>query len=223
MTLPRKQKILDIHGRDPETLDELAQCIINVINHPTTDYSKISGAPSRNKRKVVGFAWDITYQDVVSNSHNATEGKLTNWDGTPDKPKGYAGFYGRVWIRYEVEPDGWWSDAFTNTLTHTGTGGAGSYYGLWETISRAYWTKFGHKKSTYNKPAVYSWDYKIFLDDWPGVALWLDKCMNWATLRGDKISPINHKFQWEDPSIVEKDNELLEYIKKITIDCIDVV
>ena len=84
----RQQHIVDIYGKEPETLDELAQACIAVISH--------HGAP------VKGFAWNIHFDKTVSNSHHAPLDYKTNWCGR-DKtaPRTHPGFYGRVWIRYE--------------------------------------------------------------------------------------------------------------------------
>lgn len=201
---PRKQRILDIFGSEPETLDELARCCIAVIDR---------------QDKVAGFSWDISYHDFVRNSHNAPLDGVTNFTWRDTAPKGYPGWRGRVWIRYERAPKGWGSDPFDNTLTHPGTGGFGSYSGPWQRICSARF-KY-HDKAVYPEPKCYSWDYIIFLSDWPKIAEARNQERLMGALAGVAYTPETHKFTWEDPSTVAADNDFLkeygEWVRKSSI------
>ncbi len=78
---PIKKNILKVFGKEPESLDELAKCVIAVIN------SKLD----RNKKevKVSGFAWDISYSELVRNTYSSPFGYDKNWRGVSGAPKGY--------------------------------------------------------------------------------------------------------------------------------------
>jgi len=223
----KQQHIKDIYGKEPETLDELAEACIAVIGH--------------NSVPVVGFAWNIETDARVSNSHDAPVDGYTNWGGDNHRGdvKSYPGFRGRVWIRYETDPDFMrCSENFNKTLTHTGSGGGGSYDGLWTNISTAsYKTRFrkdpGNYRSKfiykYPAPKCYSWDYRIFQSDFPALCLMpgillsdeypafekeQDELEIWHRLQGkyyrrEKFTH-HHAFKWEDPATKAKDIEFLE-------------
>jgi hypothetical protein len=199
---PTKQKILNIFGREPETLDQLAECTIAVIN-------------SHIGTKVVGFQWDINYSKEVSNSHSSPEGYPQNWEGKPSLPEYYGGWSGRVWIRYEKPLPSFVSDPFRATLTHTGTGGAGSYNGPWSKISSFHYGYYGHKRLTagdYPRPDCYSWDFKIFELDWPLLARAVEKAHVWSAL-SDTPWDRNHKYSWTDPKTYADDRKFMFGVK----------
>lgn len=206
----RQKRIYAIFGKDPETMDELAQCTIAVANaHPEL---------VRQEIRVVGFAWNIIYGNNVSNSHYAPLGEQTNWGGHRlDAPRGYHGFEGRVWIRYNREPTGWGSDGMAYTLVHTGTGGAGSYSGLWQHITTQRYKKYNAEKACKSgvfvqKCACYSWDCKIFADDFPMIADMVSKQQMMDILITTEKQPINHQFEWNEPETVEEDRLFLAEI-----------
>ena len=206
----QQKRIHKIFGKDPETMDELAQCTIAVANaHPEI---------VRQEIRVVGFAWNIVYGNNVSNSHNAPLGKQTNWGGyDKDATKVYDGFGGRVWIRYNRAPGGWGSDGMEHTLVHTGTGGAGSYGGLWQHITTQRYKKYNAEKACESRVfvkqcACYSWDCKIFADDFPLIADMVSKQQMMDILITTKKQPIVHQFAWNDPETVEEDRLFLEEI-----------
>jgi hypothetical protein len=186
MNRPIKANILKVYGRDPATLDELAECVTAVINSQLAD-------------PVVGFAWDLVYSDLVSNSHSSPEGLVENWLGKPHLPTGYPGFTGRVWIRYGGTPKSWGSDPFRLTLTHPGTGGAGSYSGPWAGVSASRFHRYGHRQvqDAYPEIHCYSWDYRFYLEDWPGIAAWVEKQQMMSLLSG-RPWQTSHRFSWND-------------------------
>jgi len=190
---PIKANILKVYGRDPATLDELAECVVAVVN-------------SQVSEPVVGFAWDLVYSDLVSNSHSSPEGLVENWLGKPHLPRGYPGFTGRVWIRYGEEPESFGSDPFRLTLTHPGTGGAGSYGGPWSGVNAIRFHRYGHKQVADAYPEIhcYSWDYRLYLEDWPGIADWVERQEIWSRLTGQAWQT-SHKFGWTDPKVLASD------------------
>jgi hypothetical protein len=197
MNKPIKANILKVYGRDPATLDELAECVMAVIN---------SQAPV----PVVGFAWDINYHEMVPNSHSSPEGLPDNFRNQDHLPKGYPGFSGRVWIRYGEEPESFGSDAFRRTLTHPGTGGFGSYSGPWTAIGTARFQRYGHRQipDAYPEINYYSWDYRIYLADWPALEQWVEQQQILSTLSG-KPWQTSHKFNWTDPATLAADAEFM--------------
>ena len=225
----RHQNIIDIYGKQPETLDEIAEACIAVI--------------SKESVKVVGFAWSIKHKSKVSNSHSAPLDGYSNWGGSDTRGpvRHYPGFAGRVWIRYESDPDFMsMSDSFAATLTHTGTGGGGSYEGLWSTISTAEYRTQTHPKDRRHKtihayPAVrcYSFDYRFFQSDFPllhtdpkillaaeyeAFEKEQDDLELWNKLQGNYFLrekfELDHHFEWEDPETKAKDDKFIKQWRK---------
>ena len=98
---------------------------------------------------------DVRYYDIVSNSHHCPQDGVENWggretwdDGTT-KPKGYPGFSGQIEFLVSHYM-GWGSDIFKGTGLHTGTGGGSS-------------------------SGKFSYDLKMFVDDFPNIKLALDE------------------------------------------------
>ena len=220
----RQQNIIDIYGKQPETLNEIAEACVAVI--------------SKESVKVVGFAWNVTHKKKVGNSHSAPLDGYTNWGGRDCRTtaRGYPGFEGRVWIRYATHPDFMsMSDSFSSTLTHTGTGGGGSYSGLWSTISTAeYRTRTRPKdrrfKIVHAYPSVecYSFDYRFFQSDFPllhtdpkilladefeAFEKEQDDLELWNKLQGNFFHratfELSHHFEWEDPETKAKDDKFI--------------
>lgn len=126
-----------------------------------TDTKKIAIA---KKIRMVGF--DLTrlrYAEQTSNTHSCPRSGVTNW-GCKDKdgPRGYPGFAGRInyALRVPKNFNGWFAD-FSRTLgqfgVHTGTGGSGS---------------IGPKGSD-----MYSYDVKVFIDDFSGIDAHVDEVL----------------------------------------------
>jgi hypothetical protein len=211
---PRKQYILDVYGCEPETLDEVAKCVIAVINNCDSGdrYERKSKIEGVKKLKVLGFSWDITYGEA-SNSHSAPLNGKTNWSGR-DKtaPRYYPGWNGRVWIRYDGYSSNAGSEPFERTLTHVGTGGGGGYNGPWEALAVARWKRYGHTdpKDSFPAPQIYSWDYRFYLSDWPMLEDSIRQQRVYDKLAG-KPTDMRHKFQWEDTATMIKDAEFLAY------------
>ena len=199
---PIKDNVLKVYGREPRDLDDLAHCVIAVINSQINrdSWSRKKKQDNDKTHRVVGFAWDIKWSPEVSNSHSSPEGYPQNW-GRNKKgvPEGYPGYRGRVWIRYADEPRSWGSSPFEATLTHTGTGGAGSYDGPFAAVASARYHRYGHQriKGAYPEVNCYSWDYKIFDYDFPELALAREKHEVWCKLSNTNPS-YGHRFEWHD-------------------------
>lgn len=208
-----KEHILEIWGREPESLDELAQCVIKVIDHyKYRDYrgKVLKKMPSP---KVVGFAWHI-HHTIISNSNYAPQTGVRNRSKDTNKPTSYPGWEGRVWIRYQSEPPSFGSCPFQSTLTYPGTGGFGSYNGPWEEIATAYYkngSKFPHPK-----PEIYSWHYRFFDDDWPAVNTTLEKKFLFDVIRNPNACKYpTHAFVWNDQETLAQDRAYLSQIKEL--------
>lgn len=93
---------------------------------------------------------ELTYSDSVSNSHSCPRNGVTNWggrdtlkDGTP-APRGYPGWAGRISFQLSVDALSFSSDVLKGTGFNTGSGGGGG-------------------------DGIFSYDLKMFMDDWPGL------------------------------------------------------
>lgn len=205
MNKPSKEHILKVYGREPETLDELARCVIHMIN--SQERCKHS---EKKFFKVLGFAWDIAYGGMISNSHSSPEGYPQNFQRREDVVKGYPGWSGRVWIRYAEECRSYGSMPFNKTLTHTGTGGGGSYNGPWSQVSHHRWKRYGNMrpKDAYPEIRQYSWDYRFYELDWPLLAHWVEKQKMWAELSGQAWDN-RHRFEWTDPDVFAADAKFI--------------
>lgn len=201
-----KNRIVKQFG-EPNDLDQLARAVIGTI-----DLYKDSTRSKTAKHKVVGFAWEIRYGNV-SNTHDCPIDGKSNWGGRdPDTPTSYPGWSGRVWIRYSNEHhNGFGSDPFHDTLTYPGTGGWGGYEGPFQKISSARFARYGHThpEDSYPEPQVYSWDYRFYEADWPGVKEWVEKQKIIAGLT-DRSFDNSHRFEWWDPSTRSADDQFLK-------------
>jgi hypothetical protein len=192
-----KEYILQVFGHEPETLDELAQCVIAVINSQHDEHGP---------NPVQGFAWRINYSPCVSNYHQSPEGYPRRTANNPRQ--GYPGWTGRVWIRYRDPRRK--VNSFARTLTYSGTGGAGSYHGPWQEVASQCFERYGLIKSPDRYPEVnhYSWTYEFFEADWPLIAQWAHKKALWEELSG-KPWQRSHAFQWTDPDVLAADKAFI--------------
>jgi len=212
---PRQQYIKDVYGKEPETLDEIGEACVKVIQMSTP---------------IIGFAWRVVSGDTISNSHNCPLSGYQNWSGRNDAPRtlqGYPGFIGRVWAR--IDPASVFSSSdFKKTLTHTGTGGFGAYDGLWHLISSAVYQSKGLENFNYRREiSCFSYDYRFYLDDFPAYketfealkAEWTKEYM-WDKLKMRRISSkfvTSHAFKWEDPETKQEDQHFIEAWKLATL------
>ncbi len=216
-----KDRILAHYG-EPTDLDDLARCCIAMCE---THNNVVQPRDGRRKRlppdylKVAGFAWDVKFSDMVSNSHSHPINGMSNWGGhNSDKgaPNGYPGFTGRVWVRWATKCNDFISRPMGHTLTYTGTGGGGAYNGPWEDIYSSRYQRYGHRQEAGQYPVIHccSFDYRFYLSDWPLIEaeinkhrLEVEKQKMWASLGNTRVPnfAMSHKFLWEDPVIKAAD------------------
>lgn len=199
-----KRRVLDIFGREPETLVELADCVVAVANqyrHRTMRGKKLYES---DPVEVVGFSWRLTYTPRVPTSHSHPIVFDRN------KEDEHPGFVGRVWIRYKESTPSFGSDPLQRTCTYTGTGGIGGYNGPWENIMATRYKRLGHSAGRQSFPPVmaFSWDYRIYLSDWPKIQEYIEKQIAWNTLK-DKSFSLDHKYLWEDADTLALDQEFM--------------
>lgn len=195
MTHPRKQRIIDIYGKEPDNLDELAHCVIKVIESQYNCQPCTYQQTGATNLKVVGFAWDLKYGLPQFRRHHPVESNR-------ERDSKYLGWSGRVWIRYEELIGPFGSDPFNMTMTYTGTGGRGGYSGPWDGLSTLHYNK-PHKD--YSRPIIYSWDYQLFDNDWPN----LSKSYLFDIMQGTTKN-MKHCFIWEDPATKQLDQEFIK-------------
>lgn len=206
-----REKIADIG--EPSTLDELAHTVIGLVN------KKLLPGTS-----VTGFSWDIRYTQHVPNTHSAPVFGVENWRQYKDIPCGYPGFTGRVWIRFSnCLSQSAHFDLMSTTLTYPGTGGGGSYSGPWTLISSKHFQLYGYarnRKDIYPEPQLYSWDYRIYLNDWPELQKEIEKAQIVFALSGNTHEKfiLKHKFLWNDPVTEAADREFLDSVTCKTVD-----
>lgn len=200
-----KNHIVNTYG-EPTTLEQLFEIVRLEIDNQSDD-----GGPI-----VTGLAWDIRYNEKVSNSHECPiNGQKKNWSGCDENiTRNYPGFTGRVWIRIrENSGIGWTGDYFKKSLTYSGTGGFGNYDGLWKAISSARFKTYGLRHSD-EFPAlnIYSWDYKIFSDDFPLIVdTWVkENLFNVIQTNKTKIHIVSN-LVWEDPATKQLDDAFMEW------------
>jgi len=227
---PKQQHIVDIYGKYPETLDEVAESVIAGLNETN---------------ETVGFAWSVGFDPKVRFTYEARRGGCTHKKlPNGEYPSTIPGMYGRVWYRYKERDKGIGiTRGFPPTLTYAGSGGSGAYDGIWHNLcsavyrsrkqvndsSRCHGVKNVYK---YPEPECYSLDYRFFLADFPAVAeqiirqweahnLAEDQAATWAKIKGKrhdrKKFTYFHNFEWEDPATKAADKAFLkEYEAKLS-------
>jgi len=200
-----RTKMIALYGKEPETLNELAECVIKYISV---------------KSPVAGFSWHVTHYDV-SNSHAAPIEGETNWGGRKkDVPRSYPGWEGRVFIRYADKFKDSGSTPFGSTLTYPGSGGWGGYDGPFQAISSTRYKRYGNYykgADAYPEPQVYSWDYRFFDSDWPLINKDCEADDIIRKLSGKGDARWVHKFVWHDPEFVAKDAAFVEDCKALSV------
>lgn len=200
----RKQWLVETYG-EPETLEQLFELHKQVIS------SQLD-----RTNKLLGLAWSISYRERLSNTHYAPIHGETNWGCKPEKPSGYPGFTGRVWIRMEHSPrNGWvsWvSELFNKALSYPGTGGYGSYDGPWKAVSSAQYKMYGRQRDAeFPEVVCYSWDYRFFSADYPLlVGNWIKDKM-FDIIKTNVVPDISEYREWNDPEQEELDKAFLSY------------
>ena len=188
--------------------------IETLVDHIVSEVNK------KSQRKLVGLQLELSWCDRVSNSHNAPIGKRTNFTRDPGFPSGFPGWSGRAWARYLKDGDGFASDPFSGTGLHTGTGGFGSYNGPWESLAHSVFKNRSRLWPTVSKysqvePQIYSWDCRVFAEDFPEIhnEFTMDRSLEILEGTPRDHQPI-YKHLWEDPAQKQRDLELLTFIKE---------
>ena len=137
--------------------------------------------------RVLKITHQLRWNDSVSNSHDCPVGGVTNWSPSwnTDKtvPTGYPGWQGRIeWlVEWPEEFDYVYlgSDLFSRgsfgtgrQRAHIGTGGGAGGH-------------FNKEFNTYCQRPRY--DFRIFADDWPGMARYYQKRKMWGILSSTSV------------------------------------
>jgi hypothetical protein len=167
--------------RDTEmSLEQLFKAIIENQNYFWNDGASVNPYDWQNvgkakKRKIampvpelVEFTQDVLrWSNEVSNTHSCPRNGVQNWGRKLDKPTGYPGWTGRLaWkVKWPKEFQHYYlgGDLFDGprSLIHTGTGGGGGWVNGYQS---------------------FSYDVKIFADDWPGLSRHYEKQKAWKIL-----------------------------------------
>lgn len=181
----RNNFIINVLGA-VETIAELEQVIkdnwdwffYNAAEREAWRLSKKDLSPHKYHK----IAFDVRWQDSVSNTHSCPRDGVTNWggkvklaDGSP-APRGYPGWHGSIVIQVVTEKykyknkeyyrDGFGSAYFEGTSIHTGTGSG------------------GHEK---NGISSYQYSVDLYASDFP--AMWNRKKQsdNWMAMGGKEL------------------------------------
>lgn len=206
----RRETILNVYGKDPGTLNELAECVRAVIESQTNARSWDARNPTKTskpvkKLKVLSFAWNIHYSEQILKSE-----KINSLEFNP-------GFVGRVWIRYEEEPIRG-STPFALTSTYPGTGGLGSYFGPSADIAQArYLSRLQDLDIEYPEVHCYSWDYHFYLSDWPELTKSINKHKMWNKLKDNGQFSLRHRYEWIDPATKIADEEFIAQVNQLSL------
>lgn len=129
---------------EPQTIEEFATRLPVMLNSLLTDC------------RLIGFQWDVSFYESVSNSHDCPHNGDTNFSRVKGQPQGYPGWQGRIWLLYDARPSNFPSNEPRYLRVFTGTGGAGAYKGPWP-----------RGLTAPKRWEAYSWDVRFFEDDWP--------------------------------------------------------
>jgi hypothetical protein len=153
------QNIHDLYG-PPLTLQELCD---NVLKYANEHYLQ--------KTELLGWGMKVEFTKHVSNTHSAPHNGITNWYVNSDKPKGYPGWYGRVWIFYNKSTDWCDDNLFPNLRLFTGSGGYGLYNCIFYDKVNIY--RASNRYETTGGQGVYplSYDFRFYQADWPSLIL----------------------------------------------------
>lgn len=181
-----------------EFLDDFA---VKVMNNVNTEMGN-----EENQNRLTGFAWYITYNNMVSNTHSCPKNGVHNFMFFSDKPRGYPGFEGVIWYRTEKEhePDNPFHK-FPNSLIHTGSGGEGYSHDLW-----SYYYHYD-MRSREDCPKFFSYKYELrfYLMDFPELESMIENERIFCYLKNRDFS-ISHKFEWIDEETRQRDEAFIQ-------------
>lgn len=124
--------------------------------------------------------FDFNFKENTSNTHDCPVGGERNFGWKEDKPRGYPGFSGRIkyGVYWEKRNEGVYpcdGDMFEPARIHSGGGGGGSM------------TKLPDGRYI----QTFSYEYRLFLDDYPGIKKSMEQAEIWCALKGSKHSLID--------------------------------
>ena len=214
----QKQKQLKITGIDPTNIKELFESVKRSINHNLKQYPGVD---------LIHLHMFLAYKPLISNFNNKPlTGVYSNALGD-SVPNGYEGFVGNINFRISGIIQGFGSSLLNDSLTYTGTGGAGNY-GMHKEIASIYYNAPNELKKQYPRPETYGFDYTVFLDDFPKLTEELIEYkkeyekyeeMVTAAIIADKIKPSpppipKRSYRWSDPIWEEKDKNFIKLVNE---------
>jgi len=185
-----------------EFLDDFA---VKVMDNVNTEMGN-----DINQNRLTGFAWSITYNNMVSNKHSCPKNGVENFMGKMDKPLGYPGFNGQIWYRTEKEHKPYnIIRKFPKSLIHTGSGGKGYSPHLWYTFSRYYY-HYDRERSA-NCPPFFSYKYELrfYLMDFPELETMIESERILCSLHNREFFFV-HNFEWVDEETRQMDEEFIQ-------------
>lgn len=185
--------IIKAYGKEPSTMQELFEAIIATIN-------------AKRPNMIIGLAFKMEYSPKVSNSHAHPHNGVGNFNRKDDLPLYYPGFEGRIWFRTSRSFDGFSSSLMNEVMVHTGTGGGGGYGGPWENIGTHVY-KLRQECFKVDNIHTFSYDCRIFLDDFPAISNNITKQITYDVLN-DKQSKIEFWHSWTDEKVLERDKKI---------------
>jgi hypothetical protein len=173
---------------------------------------------------LAGLALKLIWKDKVSNTHDAPRNGVTNWGGrTEGAPTGYPGWSGRIWVRYYPPVKSTFGhDPVRGARVFTGTGGFGHYDGPWQPAYSAWYelNKSRKRRAHNGEPQCYSYDVRIFADDFPELLFEYNCVLAQLRLEGRLYredwlnggNMVNHPelyYVYTNPEIQQQDEQLI--------------
>ena len=170
-----------------------------------------------------GLHVEMRYSPTVSNTHSCPRNGVENFMRHADKPTSYPGLIGRTWIRTSGQRGREFNNAYDELEKQRlfqGTGGVGSYNGPWSLINfvshqvrnnnTLYYTlDLKSFKDHIICPDIYSWDSKMFFDDFPGLQEAVETQISFNILSNAPAQIVELKWGWDDEHTLEEDARLI--------------
>ena len=147
---------------------------------------------------IKGIQLDLEYSSSVSNSHSCPKYGVRNFNNASDKPTSYPGLTGRIWYRTDGSEYSSFCEPVSG-LVHTGTGGYGAYSGKWKHLYKIYKGLNFHDNLYF-----YSYDCKIFADDFPEILTLAASHI----MRSENLTSKKFTYYWLDSEMNKQDIEI---------------
>lgn len=171
---------------EPATMDELGDWLVQ-------------GVESVSQAKVATLWWRVRYNAHASNTHGCPIRGETNWTVKDSLPTGYPAMTGRIYICYDSGP-GWYNDwdhpssePLNLCSIDTGSGGSGGHPSLVPMDVMANYSSVSGPH-----PHHYSWEVRIWLDDFPKLAKWVERQHLISGLAENQIAPLLHTYVYSE-------------------------